>query len=215
MKASPTFGSLGLVLLLAAPIACGDDVAADGAGGVGNAGAGGAGGDGARGGGGEDCELDTPGEQFTFHVTNVGDDTLGLFFGCGDYSPIELRTDDGLYGLGAENAEVCGYTCEYVYDGGTNNSCSDCGPPSFFELGSGTTTTIVWDRRVFVPQRAPAACSGHESQNECALGVRVGSEVTSGILTYCSELPQTPSCPEAELEFAIDLTADEATIEIE
>lgn len=166
----------------------------------------------------ESCLLDPPGKAFTFVIRNVGTRMLHLTYGCGSNPPIALETADGTFGIGAESAEDCGTTCEYVYGGSPNVGCSDCGPGEGASLDPGETVTLVWDRRVRVPHLAPESCAPAgvpQYERTCARPV-LAESASKGTLRICTEGGFAGMCSTSELRpFSFDPTLDSVTIEVE
>lgn len=213
---SPARLALLAACLLASPslLACGTSVVDDP--GAGGAGAGGAGAGGQGGGGGAvDCSLAPPGAAFQFQIHNAGTRELSLTYGCGETLPIVIDTADGPRGIGAGSGDFCEVSCDAVYQGAGNWGCSDCGPGSGEPLLPGASVVIDWDRRVYIPHEAPAACSGHEDGNSCALGLPVGN-ATSGTLTYCLGADSQGGCSDGSeaISFTMDLALSTVSIEI-
>ncbi len=190
-------------------LACGTSVVED-------TGAGGQGGGQGGAGGGPDCTIEPPGAAFQFVIRNVGNRELGLTFGCGETLPIVIDTAAGPRGIGAGSGDYCEVSCDAVYDGYENWGCSDCGPGGGTALLPGGLVTIDWDRRVYIPHEAPAACTGHESGNGCALGVPPG-DATSGTLTFCTDSQSAGYCygDEESLAFALDLGLASVIIDVQ
>jgi hypothetical protein len=219
MKRDLALSALVFVALSSIVPGCGSGIeggrAPDGGGGAG----GGAQGTGGEGSGGDvSCEVDRPGEPFTFRVHNAGAAELLLPFGCGEHVPIEIETPGGAAGIGVGNASTCQVSCDTVFAGNPNPGCSDCGPGVGRLLPAGATVDIRWDRRVYVPHVADASCSGSDEGNDCALGVAVSPSATQqGALTVCTDTQGGGFCfggSSVETPFTVDTSASEATIEV-
>jgi hypothetical protein len=103
-----------------------------------------------------------------------------------------------------------------VFKGASNVGCSDCGPGSSAPLDAGKTVDVTWDRRVFTKFTADVSCSGHMSNNDCALGNRVDDKaIKTGTLTICTDTTgECPTSSQEEVPFKIDLTKAELTITV-
>ncbi|MBW2455898.1 MAG: hypothetical protein JRI68_15385 [Deltaproteobacteria bacterium] len=205
--------TLSLCILVMAAAACDGSATVDGTGG--------------SGGGAVECTLDGPGETFTFTITNVGTRQLYVALGCGRSLPIELSTPAGTQGIGEGSGDGCEVNCANVYDGYENWGCSDCGSGYSDPLAPGQTATIAWDRRVYESHVAPSECSGNEEGNFCALG-RLLDAGTSfpATLTVCEYIygdvnegnDMMGYCEpeiETQVSFQVDLSQDQAVIEVE
>jgi hypothetical protein len=163
------------------------------------------------------CALDSKG-SFTFHVANRGTRMLRLAYGCGATLPITLDAAGGPLPISPGPASYCEVSCDYIYGGGENNGCSDCGPGYGAGLPPGATVDIAWDRRLYVETTADPTCSGHAGGNECALGTLAGPAVSSGTLTVCNGGSPTSgagycaSTDEVAVPFNFDPTASDSTI---
>lgn len=169
----------------------------------------------------ESCTLAPPGKPFQFVIRNVGVRNLTFALGCGTNLPFVIDTDAGPFGIGAANAEGCGYRCEWIYEGQPNRGCSDCGPGVSEPLPPGGTVTFDWDRRVRVPHVAKPHCAGfvaaQEYEYSCALPVDAG-DASTGELYVCSAPGSFGGSCDAEEEvrsFSFDPDLDSVTIDIE
>jgi hypothetical protein len=163
------------------------------------------------------CAHDAPGATFTFHISNSGSRMLHLFYGCLLSLPITLDTKNGALAISPGPADPCEISCDLIFAGGMNNSCSDCGPGYGADLPPGTTVDIVWDRRVYSAYTVDPACSGHRSGNNCALGVLIDNSVHSGTLTVLSGGGGTTGGPTTQVDvpFTFDPTSDQTTINVQ
>jgi hypothetical protein len=166
--------------------------------------------------------VDPPGSAFTFHIHNGGLAQLGLAYGCGENQPIVLATPMGTLGIGPESATTCGFTCENDYKGGMQQACSDCGNGVGADLPAGSTVDIIWDRRLYSSHTADPKCVGGATGIACALAQAVAPSVAQkGTLTVCTSGDSSGpggfggSCGQSEkIEFTVDLTKGEGTIEV-
>src|SRR6476659_8441499 len=92
------------------------------------------------------CAHDAPGAAFAFHITNNGTRMLRLFYGCMQTLPITLDTKTGALAISPGPADACEISCDFIFAGGMNNSCSDCGPGYGADLPPGGAVDIAWDR---------------------------------------------------------------------
>ena len=165
----------------------------------------------------QSCAHDAPGAAFTFHIANTGNRMLHLFYGCMQTLPITLDTKNGPLAISPGPADFCEISCDFIFGGGMNNSCSDCGPGYGADLSPGSTVDIAWDRRVYMAYTVDPACSGHATGNNCALGVLIDNSVKSGTLTVLSGGGGTTGGPTTEIDvpFTFDPTADQTTIAVQ
>jgi hypothetical protein len=163
------------------------------------------------------CAHDAPGAAFTFHITNTGSRMLSLFYGCMHTLPITLDTSQGALPISPGPADYCEINCDFIFAGGMNNSCSDCGPGYGANLPPGSTVDIAWDRRVYVGYKVDAACSGHPGGNHCGLGILIDNTVKSGTLTVLSGGGGTTGGPTTQISvpFTFDPTSDQTTINVQ
>jgi hypothetical protein len=65
--------------------------------------------------------------MFTFHVHNVGDQTLAWDLGCMRKLPISLQVPEGILPTGPGAVDVCEFTCDQIHAGtAAPGGCSDC-----------------------------------------------------------------------------------------
>jgi len=170
------------------------------------------------------CSVDVPGKTFSFRVHNVGTRTLRLTRGCGSDEPITLETPMGVASTGSGG---CRNLCEDVYDGDAAQAgfgCMDCGIGMGLALDPGKIATVTWDRRVYVTHVVDESCGDHGGKS-CQLAKTVAATATQkGVLSLCAdgEGPVNGDavsgfCKEDEetVDFTVDTTGDEATIEVQ
>jgi hypothetical protein len=165
------------------------------------------------------CPLDPKG-SFVFQVHNKGTRMLSLAFGCGGSLPIVLQTANGRLPIGPGPEDTCEFTCDAVYACKAGQACSDCGNGYGAALGPGTTADIQWDRRTYVETRTNPQCviQCNGSSPTCALGTSLPSSASqAGVLTFCTAPGFGQGfCSTSEMvNFAIDTTQPEATIEVQ
>ena len=169
------------------------------------------------------CALDPTG-MFTFHVHNVGDQTLTWDLGCTRNLPISL--DGRPAGPGA--FDYCEFTCDQIYAGTvTPGGCSDCGPGYSGTAAPGETKDIVWDRRVYTGEYFNTDCRPSAPTSAgatCALGHAVApSAAQSGTITVCDGTVVQSICRDSStgqsiatrnVEFSVDTTGTDAVIDV-
>jgi hypothetical protein len=165
------------------------------------------------------CALTPPGKPFTFHIHNAGSKMLRLAYACGTAYPIELVTPQEKLAIGPGAVDLCEVTCDALYAGKASYPCSDCGPGTGANLPPGFTVNITWDRRTYTEYTPEPMCTPIAGA-KCALGTAIGNDsMQQGILSVCSDADMQPDgyCSGAgtvPINFAVDTTKDEGTIEV-
>jgi hypothetical protein len=177
-----------------------------------------------------DCALDPTG-TFTFHVRNVGDQRLTWDLGCMKKLPITLHLPEGDLPIGPGSADYCELTCEQIYSGWFPGACTDCGPGYSGSAAPGASGDIAWDRRVYTRYTFDLACRVQDGAQisagaTCAFGHAVAPSATqSGTITICPGYDQLGTCyldtttaktvATRNIEFTVDTTGSEATIDVQ
>jgi hypothetical protein len=118
-------------------------------------------------------------------------------------------------GMDAFTANGCGFSCEPILDGvEPAGACSDCGPGGGVVIDAGQTAALDWDRRVWSPGLVTAACSGLETDFDCAMPIAPPAAVYAATLSYCNDGSGFGFCTseEALVPFDLDLAADSADV---
>lgn len=174
------------------------------------------------------CAIDPTG-MFTFHVHNAGAQTLHWDLGCKRSVPIVLHLPAGDMPTGPGAVDTCEYTCEQVYAAtAAPGLCTDCGAGYVGTVAPGASGDIVWDRRVYTAYAFDPACRTPSGITPgpgatCALGHTVAPSATqSGTLAVCPGTVYPRFCSVnnkqvafSTVEFTVDTTGAEATIEVQ
>ncbi|HEY7375405.1 MAG TPA: hypothetical protein VIF57_24820 [Polyangia bacterium] len=181
--------------------------------------------------GGHSCTLDPIG-MFTFHVHNVGAQTLTWDLGCSKTLPIWLHLPEGDLPTGPGSVDFCELTCEQIYTGPWfPGACTDCGAGVSGSAAPGASGDIAWDRRVYSALTFDPACRydktlpGGNGSSTCASGHAVAPAATqAGTITICPGRLTLSTCmdpatgktiDQRKVEFTVDTTGSDAVIDVQ